>query len=261
MRRKNEAKLHLVSERTGIVGIDIAKKRHWAKIINYNGYELTRSIMIYNDLEGFKKLQRIIQDVKNKSGLERVIVGMEPTGHYWKNIAYYLDDRKIPVVFVNPYHVHNSKEMWDNSPTKGDPKDALLIANLIKEGKFCNANLVRAVYADLRRTGKIYFRLKRKLWRALTELDNLIDEYFPECRNLFSSKLGKASRYILEEYFFPEKIIEAGFDNLRENLRKVTKSRLGEEKIQEVYSAAEKSVGIKEGKCSAKLEIELIFRR
>jgi hypothetical protein len=149
--------------------------------------------------------------------------------------------------------------MWDNSPTKSDPKDALLIGNLIREGKFFNANLVRGVYAELRRLGKIYFRLKRKMWRAKSELYNLIDEYFPEFNNIFSSKFGKAARYILEEYFFPKEILRVGFEKMREELRRVTRCRLGENKMEEIYSVAEKSVGIKEAKNSAELEMGLVL--
>jgi transposase len=47
-----------------------------------------------------------------------VIVGMEPTGHYWLNLAYFLQAYDIQCVTVNPMHVKRSKELDDNSPTK-----------------------------------------------------------------------------------------------------------------------------------------------
>ena len=58
-----------------------------------------------------------------------VIVGLEPTGHYWKTLANYLLLRGITVVMVNPYHTKRAKELDDNSPTKNDKKDALTIGN------------------------------------------------------------------------------------------------------------------------------------
>ena len=58
-------------------------------------------------------------------GFNNVIVGMEPTGHYWKAFAnFLLKQAKITVVLVNPYHTKKSKELDDNSQTKSDRKDA-----------------------------------------------------------------------------------------------------------------------------------------
>ncbi|MBZ4666715.1 MAG: Transposase, partial [Mahella sp.] len=36
-----------------------------------------------------------ILDVKQKGGFENVIIGMEPTGHYWKPLAWYLHERSF----------------------------------------------------------------------------------------------------------------------------------------------------------------------
>ena len=59
--------------------------------------------------------------------MKKVIVGMEPTGHYWLNLAHFLKEQNIKFVVVNPMHVKKSKELDDNSPTKNDVKDARVI--------------------------------------------------------------------------------------------------------------------------------------
>lgn len=38
-------------------------------------------------------------------GKTEILVGIEPTGHYWLNLAYFLEDRGIPLVMTNPMHV------------------------------------------------------------------------------------------------------------------------------------------------------------
>lgn len=43
--------------------------------------------------------------------MDKVIVGMEPTGHYWLNLAHFLKDLNIKFVVVNPMHVKKSKEL------------------------------------------------------------------------------------------------------------------------------------------------------
>ena len=42
----------------------------------------------------------------------------------------------IKFVVVNPMHVKKSKELDDNSPTKNDVKDAKVIAQLVKDGRY-----------------------------------------------------------------------------------------------------------------------------
>jgi transposase len=51
---------------------------------------------------------------------------------------------------VNPHHVNKSKELEDNSQTKSDYKDARVIADLILNGKYSEANLPSKEYAELR---------------------------------------------------------------------------------------------------------------
>ena len=81
---------------------------------------------------------------------EQVIVGMEPTGHYWKPLVNYLCLHGLKVVMVNPYHTKRAKELDDNSPTKSDRKDSLTIARLVRDGRYYEVYLPRDVYAELR---------------------------------------------------------------------------------------------------------------
>lgn len=60
---------------------------------------------------------------------------LEPTGHYWFNLADYLRDNDVKLVLVAPQHVKHSKEMDDNTQMKNDRKDPLVIAKLVIEGK------------------------------------------------------------------------------------------------------------------------------
>jgi transposase len=58
----------------------------------------------------------------DQNKMEKVIVGMEPTGYYLLNLAHYLKGKNIKFVVVNPMHVKKSKELDDNSPSKNDVK-------------------------------------------------------------------------------------------------------------------------------------------
>lgn len=75
-----------------------------------------------------KELQVIHQKID-------IVLGIEPTGHYWFPRAAFLEANDIQVVIVNPHHVNKSKEIEDNSPMKSDYKNAKVIADPILNGK------------------------------------------------------------------------------------------------------------------------------
>lgn len=84
------------------------------------------------------------------TGVCKVMVGMEPTGHYWFNLAQQLKDQSMKIVLVNPFHVKRSKELDDNNPTKNDRKDPKTIAMLVKDGRYMEPYIPEGIYSELR---------------------------------------------------------------------------------------------------------------
>ena len=66
---------------------------------------------------------RIATPYTTIASAQQIIVGCEPTGHYWFNLARYLEENNIKLALVNPYHVKQIKELDDNSPKKTDLKN------------------------------------------------------------------------------------------------------------------------------------------
>ena len=60
---------------------------------------------------------------------KQIVLGLEPTGHYWFCLATWVISNGISVVQVNPYAVKQTKEVEDNSQLKDDIKDPKLIAS------------------------------------------------------------------------------------------------------------------------------------
>ena len=75
---------------------------------------------------------------------------MEPTGHYWLNVSKWLADRQIEVVLVNPHLMKKNKENRDNTPSKSDKKDALVIADMVKNGYYSIARTALEAFTELR---------------------------------------------------------------------------------------------------------------
>ena len=84
-------KIKSISEKTLIVGIDIGSETHYARAFDWRGYEYSKKAFEFsNSEEGFISFMRWIEEIVDKEEKENVIPGMEPTGHYWFNLAYFL---------------------------------------------------------------------------------------------------------------------------------------------------------------------------
>ena len=106
------AKITAITEKTLIVGIDVGSETHYARAFSWRGFEFSRKPLEFsNSEEGFETLKAWIEDLKKKRGLDKVIPGMEPTGHYWFNLGKFLQDNGMRPVHVNPHHVKKSNRL------------------------------------------------------------------------------------------------------------------------------------------------------
>lgn len=81
-----------------IVGIDIGKRNHEASIMNAAGKQYGKPIRFANSHTGFNKL---MDWVKNISGADDVVFGMEATGHYWLALYTHLCHEGYAVHVIN----------------------------------------------------------------------------------------------------------------------------------------------------------------
>ena len=135
-----------------IVGCDIGSETHYIRAINIRGRELSRKAFEFsNTAEGFEAAKAWMLEFAVQNRKSQIVLGLEPTGHYWFTLAAWLITAGISVVQVNPYAVKQSKEIEDNSQLKDDRKDPKLIANLVKDGNYGMLYLPEKTYADMRR--------------------------------------------------------------------------------------------------------------
>lgn len=186
-----------------VIGIDIAKEIQVARAVNYRGIELGKPCSFTNDLSGFKQFHHWIQSIQHQHGKTEVLIGMEPTGHYWLNLAHWLLDQKYEVVVVNPYQVKLNKENRDNSPTKNDVKDALVIADMIKNGYFSTLRLPTGKFEELRiLIGSREFASKQ-LVSVQNQIHRWLDIWFPEYHHVFKDWTCKSSLVTLQLFPLP----------------------------------------------------------
>ena len=256
MFNSQKEKLGLVRGKAIIVGIDVAKKKNVARFFNSDDFELCKRFKFCNDQAGMLKLIRKCLDLKEQYDAERIVVGMEPSGHYWEPLAYFLKDYPITQVFVNPYHVKLSKEMKDNSPDKNDTKDAGLIAKHVRDGSFFKMYLPEGIYRDLRNLTSEREQQRKKINNAKNRLVALLDRYFPEYVTAFKNLSCKTSVFILKKHPFPVDIMNLTEEELINAIKEGSNKRLGSKKAKELKRIAESSVGLTEGLDSARYRIK-----
>ena len=259
MNSNQNERINQITSSTLIVGVDIAKFKHVARAQDYRGVEFGKPITFENNREGFELFVGWFQKISTEQGLQDVIVGMEPTGHYWLNLAHFLKEKQVKYGVVNPLHVKKSKELDDNSPTKNDVKDAKVIAQLVKDGRYAVPSLPQGVYAELREAMKIREHLTTDLCVVQARVHNWLDRYFPEFLTVFKDWECKSAIQMLSLYLLPHELVSLPDEMLLKHLREAAKRGLGLGRIKNLKAAASRSVGIKEGSELAKMELKLLL--
>ena len=258
MTKAQNLKFDAIENTDAIVGIDIAKNVHWAGIILPNGKEIKKSFSFNNNKKGFESLVETVKNVLTMLNFKKAIIGMEPTGHYWKSCARYLKKIDwIKVVTVNPYHVKNSKEFDDNCQTKNDKKDCITIARLIKDARFFEPYLPEGIWADLRNLSNTRAELVRKQNAVKCRIVATIDEYFPEYTKVFKNVLSRTSEEILKKCPFPEDIKSIGKEELLKHIKKTVKRGYSKKQVETIYELANESIGTAEGIEGAKFKLSM----
>ena len=230
-----------------VVGIDVAKHTHVARILFPDGSE-SKAFGFSNDRRGFEDFIVWISSYKGKAENGSIIVGLESTGHYWEPLAFYLDGIPgIRIVQVSPKHVKKTKEVYDNSPGKTDSKDAGVIAMLIRMGRFQRLVLPRGHFAELRCYARLREQMTVELGVKRNILHSLIDLVFPEYGSIFKKVESKTSLYVLKHYTTPEGIVRAGVKNISTALSKASRGKLSQACAEQLIETASTTIGLKDG--------------
>ena len=261
---KND-KLTFIKDDMLILGCDIGSEIHYLRAIDTRGRELSRSALPFNNnLEGFEMALNWavkLAAVYNKS---QIVMGLEPTGHYWFAVATWMIAHGISVVQVNPYAVKQTKEIEDNSQKKDDRKDPKLIANLVKDGNYGLPYLPEGLYSDIRRLSMFRDQLTEDRIRCMNRLHREMRIYFPEYKEAFGRVEGIFCLSVLKEAPFPEDLTALGSKGLQDIWHQAKLRGRGYSRAGEIVRLAKNSIGLKEGveagKEAVKWFVDLILR-
>jgi hypothetical protein len=188
-RRRKRAR---VEGSTLIVGLDLGRVNQ-AATFQHGGEILTRSRFKARPQE-LDALLRQAEAVRLRYGLKRIVVALEPAGHYWKLAAEVFARGGIDYVVVHPLSVSRAREETRYTREKSDPKDADLIAQLAWEGKFTEARLAGTrEEATLNALAREYMLVRKAAAAERTRLTNFWDQFLPECSEVFEETTSKTA--------------------------------------------------------------------
>ena len=252
-------KISQVTETTLIVGVDIGSETNFARAFNWRGQELSKKVFRFNNSqEGFQSFLAYINTYTTIASAQQIIVGCEPTGHYWFNLARYLEENNIKLALVNPYQVKQIKELAHNSPKKTDLKDPKTIAKLVVDGRYSYPYLPEGIYADLREAVSSRERIVKELNAITNRIKRWLKIYFPEYLVVYKNFSAESGLTVLEMVPLPQDIIQLGPEGVNQLWRDKKLRAVGMKRALTLVEAAHNSIGLPGGNC-ARMEIQLLL--
>ena len=222
-------------------GIDIAKHKHEASVINEAGISLLESISFLNTQEGCEKLLSLFERLS--VSVDALLIGMEATGHYWLSVYSFLLEKGYDVKVINPIQSEAFRKMYIRQ-TKNDSRDSFIIAQIMRFGQFSTTTLSEESIVAMRQLSRYRLSLVDACADCKRRVVALLDQVFPEYENLFSDTFGSSSREVLSNYPTPEDMLNVSTEKLADLLSKASHGRFGQNKAEELKAAAASSFGV-----------------
>jgi transposase len=154
-------------------GIDIASEKHFVAMVNETSEVLFKSKPFEEDAAGYESLFELLGEPGD------LLVAMEATGHYWKNLFAALAAKGFQVALVNPLRT-NRFAAEDMQRTKTDAIDALGIARFAAQKRPESTRMPDSVTEELRELIRLRDRLVQDFTDRVRQLHRLVDLGFPE---------------------------------------------------------------------------------
>lgn len=217
-----------------LAGIDIASERHVLARLDDAGAAIGKPITITEDRAGYDALLAALAPPP-------VLIVMEATGHYWKNLFAVLTAAGHEVALLNPLIARRFQEA-SLERTKTDAIDAAGLARLAFEKRPAPTHLHDEIAEALRELVHHRDRLRQDFDDRVRQLHRLVDLGFPEFNRYVRSLDSMLATCLLAEY-------PTAHAFARATPRRVAKLRydgrhfVGLELAQSLVEAAKRSVG------------------
>ena len=223
-----------------IVGIDIAKRKHEAAVIDGEGAVIIKPFSFTNNCSGYNRLLAML--AKAKLPLDEVSFAMEATGHYWLALFTRLQKEGFRVQVINPVQTNSIRNFYIRQ-AKTDPRDALLIAEVIRFGHFSESTLHPENIYELRELCRGRHAIVSMQADVKRKVVALLDQVFPEYETAFTNMFSDTSMAILQTCPTPKELSEMPLEELCHLIEVSSHKRFRMAKARELQELARNSFG------------------
>jgi len=224
-----------------IVGIDVAKRNHEVVVITSEGDVVCKPFSIPNNCSGYSRMMERLEKLTNHR--TEFTFAMESTAHYWQALYTRLRKDGFTAVVLNPIQTYTMRELFLRK-TKTDARDSLVIAEVIRFGRYLPSNVSQEKLLALKELCRNRSYLMDMIGDLKRKVVALMDRVFPEYESQFSSLFGKTSLAVLLNYPTPKKLANAQLPRLTSILLQSSNGRFGEWKARQLKALAKDSFGV-----------------
>ncbi len=216
-------------------GIDIASKKHVVAVMDEDEEILVRPTAFGEDAQGYEELFELL-------GVPRdVLVALEATGHYWRNLAAELLSRGFAMVLINPLRTHRFAGE-DLQRTKTDAIDALGLARFARQKRPEPTRLPDSGTEELRELVRLRDRVVQDFGDRVRRLHRLVDLGFPEFTRHVRTLDSELATALLNRHPTAQAFVGVSVKRLAA-LHYDGRHRVGRQLAQDLVRAAKSSVG------------------
>lgn len=222
------------------IGIDIAKAFSVCSVINDKEEMIIKPFPFNSSTAGFKKLINNIESLNCDT--KDILIGMEATGLLFENLYRYLKDLNYNVILLNPYQTSQYRNMLTMKYVKNDNIDSLIIALLIKSGRYSKGYVNEEQLQSL----KVLFRhkenIKEKLKSLKRETSSLLAVVFPELDKVIKDPFSVTGLILLEKYPTAKHFEYVSVDRILKLFRKTKGNNFNQAKAEHLLSIAKDTI-------------------
>jgi len=240
------------------LGIDVAKRRHHATLLDEDGKVVFRNRAFAHSREGVGGLlERLAETGQSPKGIR---IGMEATGHYWMVLFQELTKAGYAVVVINPI-VTAARRNVTIRGSKTDSVDSVLIAKVLREESPKVSAIPEQDVAALRNLTRLRFECAQAATAEKQRLVALLDLVFPEYAEHFSDLFGATSREVLASFPTAQDLAKVDIRRLTRALREASRGRLGRDHAERLKAAARNSFAFTSNHEAFALEVRFLVER
>jgi transposase len=216
-------------------GIDVASQTHVVAVVDETAKVLVKPTAFAEDAAGYHRLFTILGTPSD------ILVVLEATGHYGRNLLVALDEKGFRSCLLNPVRTRRFAQE-DMARAKTDSIDALGIARFAAQKRPWPTPAVDTATDELRELVRLYERLNQDFFDRVRQIHRLVHLCFPEFKRYVRTVRSQRSAAILSEYSSARAFTDSCLPELA-RIRYDGRHYVGEVLARTLVEAAKVSVG------------------